>query len=375
MVSVIMENGNGCDNLDGIECKDGKPDQFLHSEGSVRMDKDGQFKYSFVLRDHLGNTRVTFSDLNNDDEINEKEEIIQINNYYAFGLNMEGNWNGANGANKYQYNGKEWNDFGLGWNDYGARFYDPAMARWQTVDPLSEKMRRHSPYNYCFNNPVRFIDPDGMAPLTDYYNLNGKLVKHVEDGKSDRLIVLTESKKESKVDKAIAENAVVAVPSKDALKAMDEVYAKTEKTGNEHGVVVATDGTTSSIKEGTPTSVKVATNYEELANIGKTSSYDVHSHPNVKDASGNIIEVGSPDPSMGAGKDTGSYGKDGPNDRPSVVLGYKVENVTTQTLEGTSKTAQYVTKMVGFYNATGQVGKPVNYQDFKKAAEKISKIE
>jgi RHS repeat-associated protein len=319
---------------------------------------------------------VTFSDLNNDDEINEKEEVIHINNYYAFGLNMEGNWNGANGANKYQYNGKEWNDdFGLGWNDYGARFYDPAMARWQTVDPLSEKMRRHSPYNYCFNNPVRFIDPDGMAPLTDYYNLNGKLVKHVEDGKSDRLIVLTESKKESKVDKAIAENAVVAVPSKDALKAMDEVYAKTEKTGNEHGVVVATDGTTSSIKEGTPTSVKVATNYEELANIGKTSSYDVHSHPNVKDASGNIIEVGSPDPSMGAGKDTGSYGKDGPNDRPSVVLGYKVENVTTQTLEGTSKTAQYVTKMVGFYNATGQVGKPVNYQDFKKAAEKISKIE
>jgi hypothetical protein len=95
MVSVIMENvGNGHHHLNGIEYKDGKPDQFLHSEGTVRMNKDGQFKYYFVLRDHLGNTRVTFSDLNNDDEINEKEEIIQINNYYAFGLNMEGNWNG-----------------------------------------------------------------------------------------------------------------------------------------------------------------------------------------------------------------------------------------------------------------------------------------
>lgn len=108
--------------------------------------------------------------------------IYQENHYDPFGLNLVGIETNGNPNNRFQYNGKEkQDDFGLNWLDYGARMYDAQLGRWNSMDPLADQMRRHSPYNYAFDNPIRFLDPDGMRPMSTYqesppneYEINDK---------------------------------------------------------------------------------------------------------------------------------------------------------------------------------------------------------
>jgi RHS repeat-associated protein len=94
-----------------------------------------------------------------------KSPVEQADDYYAFGLSVADlSFRKASAMpNQYKYNGKEEQDeLSIGWIDYGARMYDNAIGRWLAVDPLAEKARRWSPYTYAYDNPIRFIDPDGM---------------------------------------------------------------------------------------------------------------------------------------------------------------------------------------------------------------------
>ena len=146
---------------------------FAHPEGYVK-NNNGKFAYIYQYKDHLGNVRLSYADSNNDGEIDAATEIIEESNYYPFGLKHKGynnvvSSNGNSVANKFGFNGKELNEeLGLNWHDFSARNYQADLGRWMNIDPLAEQMRRHSPYNYAFNNPIYFIDPDGMSPLPPF---------------------------------------------------------------------------------------------------------------------------------------------------------------------------------------------------------------
>ncbi|MCG8308309.1 MAG: RHS repeat-associated core domain-containing protein, partial [Cytophagales bacterium] len=120
------------------------------------------YVYIYLSNENPKQLEVYFDDLT---ITHRHTPVIQTDNYYPFGLSITGLSGRTDNKveNRFLYNGKELQtDLNLDWYDYGARMYDAAIGRWHVVDPLADLMTRHSPYNYAFDNPILFIDPDGM---------------------------------------------------------------------------------------------------------------------------------------------------------------------------------------------------------------------
>jgi RHS repeat-associated protein len=136
---------------------------FIQTEEGRARKSGSNYVYEYDLKDHLGNTRVTLTP-DPTDGTQQTAKIVQENDYYAFGYGIQSTQQTISPKNEYLYNHKELQEE-TGLYDYGARFYDPVIGRWESVDPLVEDDQESaSPYGYVFDDPIKNTDPDGRYP-------------------------------------------------------------------------------------------------------------------------------------------------------------------------------------------------------------------
>ena len=152
----------------------------ITSEGLVEP-MGGKMVYQYFIKDHLGNNRVLF----NGDNL-----VLQQNSYYPFGMLVTPlRENRAYyDYNRYLYNGKELqDDFELDWYDYGARFYDPTLVRFHSIDNYSEKYHSQSTYQYALNNPISNIDIMGDSAWTINNTWNNDFISKYQSSVQNRI--------------------------------------------------------------------------------------------------------------------------------------------------------------------------------------------
>jgi len=173
-LNYVPITGTGGDsNLDIVKITDYAGNKIYENGQLKRVLVSGGYiednVYHFYLTDHLGNNRMV---------INQNDSIVQRNHYYPFGMEFADN---SGDDQPYKYNGKELDKMhGLNMYDYSARYMEPGVGRFMSYDPRAEDFYSWTPYMYSYNNPIRFIDPDGEGP--------GDVIKGFAKGFKDVLV-------------------------------------------------------------------------------------------------------------------------------------------------------------------------------------------
>ena len=129
---------------------------------------------------------------------------------------------GGTYATRYKFNGKEL-DPQTGYYYYGARYYDPVVSRWLSIDPLAEKYPGLSPYNYTANNPVMLVDPDGKGTNENEWvpDSDGNLI--AEEGDNIQTLADFQNISYSEAENQLREQGYIDKKGNLTLKAGDKV--------------------------------------------------------------------------------------------------------------------------------------------------------
>ncbi|WP_314824397.1 peptidoglycan DD-metalloendopeptidase family protein, partial [Prevotella histicola] len=156
---------NGKDNDDyvngqGFCCNDGTPEaaqaraRTRAANGNFKPNDDYEKMQFYYHPDHLGSSSYI---TNLDGEVSQHIEYVPFGEVFIEERNNT--WN-----TPYLFNAKEL-DEETGMYYYGARYYEPRLSLWMTVDPMEENLPSSSTYSYAANNPIRFIDMEGKIPF------------------------------------------------------------------------------------------------------------------------------------------------------------------------------------------------------------------
>ncbi|MEA4937538.1 MAG: RHS repeat-associated core domain-containing protein, partial [Paludibacter sp.] len=153
----------------------------IHNPEGYFSQEPGTYQtFYYYRKDHLGNNREVWRSTYTYSygDLTVPSETEQYTQYYPSGLPWKYNTGDNPGTQPYKYGGKEFVEM-HGWDsyDYGARVMYPAVGpQFMSVDPLCEKYYWISPYAYCLNNPVRFVDPDGRQVILGGPALNEGMI-------------------------------------------------------------------------------------------------------------------------------------------------------------------------------------------------------